>query len=241
MNTLRLQHKTIVSERNSEKYIKNEERWKEMFRISKIRTNSKKLKFSGTIMTDGVAVSIIYNVVKPKTVIDFAFTETEKKSLNLNDFQTLKGLDLGINLAFGGVERNGQCNFNINSQDKHIKIRTRSFRWHTQKNKRKSILYKYGNNPRKYYNDLSNTEEFRDKVNHKDSSTIFLSTKFALKAFFDNQPYQEKRRIAALKWDKYMMVQKESDLLANYIVGDEKKKTTNCNWTTKYITVDERL
>ncbi|XP_043481160.1 uncharacterized protein LOC122510516 [Leptopilina heterotoma] len=224
MNNCRLQHNTIVSERNAGKYIKNEERWEKMFRISKIRTNSNKLKFSGTIMTDGVAVSIIYNVVKPKTVIDFAFTETEKKSLNLNDFQTLKGLDPGLNLAFGGVERNGQCNFNINSQDKHIKIKTKSFRWHTQVNKRKSILYKYGNNPRKYYNDLSSTEEFRDKVNHKDSSTIFLSTKFALKAFFDNQPYQEKRRIAALKWDKYMMVQRESDLLANYIVGDEKKK-----------------
>ncbi|XP_043477493.1 uncharacterized protein LOC122508281 [Leptopilina heterotoma] len=189
--------------------------------ISPVKENHKKL--SRTIMTDGIAVSVIYNVIKPKKIIDFLPTE-QGDVRDKTKYKILKGLDPGLKLAFGGVEREMQQDFDINSKDKPIKIPTATFRFETQECKRRSILYKVGNDPITYYENLLDTPEFKDKVNHRDPSLIIPSTKFLLRTFYDQQPNMENKKIARLKWDKYMLVQRETDYLADYLVGNREKK-----------------
>ncbi|XP_051159683.1 uncharacterized protein LOC127280606 [Leptopilina boulardi] len=216
-------HQDIKNQRRPEKINENDERWNNMFDISKIQVNKEKLKFSKTIMTDGVAVSVIYNLVKPKNITNFSPLQ-QQESRDLTKYEVFKGLDPGLKFGFAGVERKMNDNFDIKCIDKHIKISTKSYRWQTQENKRQSILYNETKNYKKYYHDLQVSEKYRDKVNHKDPQQILISTEYLLTALKRNQPYFEKRKIAALKWDKYMSVQRETDLLANYMVGDVKRK-----------------
>ncbi|XP_043477420.1 uncharacterized protein LOC122508244 [Leptopilina heterotoma] len=216
-------HKKVVTERNQDKYLENERRWEKLFNFSKLRVNKTKYKFSGTIMTDGIAVSVIYNVIKPKKIIDFLPTE-QGDVRDKTKYKILKGLDPGLKLAFGGVEREMQQDFDINSKDKPIKIPTATFRFETQECKRRSILYKVGNDPITYYENLLDTPEFKDKVNHRDPSLIIPSTKFLLRTFYDQQPNMENKKIARLRWDKYMLVQRETDYLADYLVGNREEK-----------------
>lgn len=86
-------HMDIEKDRNSGKYLDNEKRWSAMFNISKLKTNDKKLKFSGTIMTDGVAVSVIYKLDNPKDNVIFSRFDQPIKRDETN-YQVMKGIEL---------------------------------------------------------------------------------------------------------------------------------------------------
>lgn len=119
-------HQDVIDERNKGKYLKNELRWEKLFNISKLGINEKKLKFSGTIMTDGVAVSIIFDLVNEKNEINFSNTD-QPVVRDRKKYEILKGLDPGLKLAFGGIERKMQKTFDINSMDSPLKITSKSF------------------------------------------------------------------------------------------------------------------
>ncbi|XP_043475117.1 uncharacterized protein LOC122506833 [Leptopilina heterotoma] len=220
---VRQDHDEILGKRHENKYKENANRWTRLFNISHLRINEEKMKFSGTIMTDGIGVSVIFNLNQPKKQENFSIPKNpilnEEK---LENFHLLKGLDPGLKFCFGGVEREVNGEFDINSDDRHIKIKSSSFRWLTGQNRRREILQKHV--PQNYHQQLLEREEFKGKVNNKDPRLIVTTTKFLLREFYDTQPILEKRKVARLKWDKYMSVRRETNLLANYIIGDENKK-----------------
>lgn len=90
-------------------------------------------------MTDGVAVSIIFDLISEKDEITFYNTDQPVERDN-KKYHILKGLDPGLNLPSGGIKRKMYKKFNINLIDSPIKIRTNSFRVFTQDSKRKSIF-----------------------------------------------------------------------------------------------------
>lgn len=67
-----MKHDQIVLERNADKYPENVVIRDKLFKISDLRMDETKFKFSGSIMTGGVAVSVIFNLINPKDVVEFS-------------------------------------------------------------------------------------------------------------------------------------------------------------------------
>lgn len=194
-----------------------------------------KEKFKYTICTDGVAVSISFEKILPK------LTKTQEKNASILKNQLLRtkfeneffdraiGVDHGLKRTAAGTKifRPLLYNFDHRIKDdinnhENIKISSYKFRAITRERQRKHKFFKYTRHQLK-----SLTQQHREyyqeteSISNKDGNYVAY-TRFHLRHFTSLQNNYGKRKVARIKFEKYINTQIGVNEMANLLVGKSK-------------------
>ncbi|XP_043467309.1 uncharacterized protein LOC122501699 isoform X1 [Leptopilina heterotoma] len=198
----------------------NEERWNSMFNFKSIQRGRKKLKnggkFSGTITTNGVDVSVIFDLPTKHDVV-----QSKKK---VGSYKKFCGFDPGARATLAGVSRENDPNPTTNvKKDSAIYIGSWMMRWQMGDYRRRELMKKKGIDMQKYYKQLAEDPLMENfcMTNPRDRHRI---TKYRIHLLQNFQSLHQKRSVTRLKIDQYSAHKRQVDQLVNWIVGDTKKK-----------------
>ncbi|XP_043476880.1 tubulin glycylase 3C-like [Leptopilina heterotoma] len=198
----------------------NEERWNSMFNFKSIQRGRKKLKnggkFSGTITTNGVDVSVIFDLPTKHDVV-----QSKKK---VGSYKKFCGFDPGARATLAGVSRENDPNPTTNvKKDSAIYIGSWMMRWQMGDYRRRELMKKKGIDMQKYYKQLAEDPLMENfcMTNPRDRHRI---TKYRIHLLQNFQSLHQKRSVTRLKIDQYSAHKRQVDQLVNWIVGDTRKK-----------------
>ncbi|XP_043471135.1 ankyrin repeat domain-containing protein 12-like isoform X5 [Leptopilina heterotoma] len=198
----------------------NEERWNSMFNFKSIQRGRKKLKnggkFSGTITTNGVDVSVIFDLPTKHDVV-----QSKKK---VGSYKKFCGFDPGARATLAGVSRENDPNPTTNvKKDSAIYIGSWMMRWQMGDYRRRELMKKKGIDMQKYYKQLAEDPLMENfcMTNPRDRHRI---TKYRIHLLQNFQSLHQKRSVTRLRIDRYSAQKRQVDQLVNWIVGDTKKK-----------------
>lgn len=189
--------------------------WRKYFKFPETCTK----KFNYSLQTDGVAVS--FSMKKPK--IETPNKTKRKKNQkdetdcagNLEKIRNTKydhrlGLDPGMRLMYGGV-----------NDGVPVKLKNSTYQTMSGNFARKQLLMKYTKN----YTEVTQESPYLENFESY--------TKYRLSIFYQKQDIFSKRKIARLKFKKFICVEKTVHKIAKNLVPNTKDNTLICIGSTE--------
>ena len=186
-----------------------DEFWRKYFNIEQVET--KNHKFFGSIRTDGVTVSITMKRIKASVCTDK--NAKIKSKLEAGQYQHAYAFDPGERLQFPGISKDLKT-----GQETNIKYSSASFRYDAGEHHLTQKFHRWTNN---VLNEIrSDRENYPDHASSIADPDVFLS--FQLKHFTQVQNVMSEKRIAKLRFERYIRRSKTIDAIARKLLNCAK-------------------